>query len=269
MMVIPAGSFMMGSPANEVGRHNSEGPQRQMTLRAPLAVGRFPITVAEYRAFVTATGRGDGGSCWIWAGGRWEEQPGRSWRSPGFRQEDDHPVVCVSWEDAGAYARWVSQRTGRTYRLLTEAEWEYAARAGTRTRWWWGEDEAQQCRHANGADQTARSQVPGASGWSVAPCNDGYAYTSPVTRFGDNRFLLHDMGGNVYQWVQDCYVASYPPGSGDASVAVTTGDCSARVLRGGSWDGTPQHLRAANRGGNTPGIRFGSIGFRLARTPGG
>jgi formylglycine-generating enzyme required for sulfatase activity len=270
LVVIPAGTFEMGSPASEQERRDNEGPQRTVRLAAPLAVGRHPVTVGQYRAFVAATGRSDGGSCWVWtAAGKWEEEAGRNWRNPGFPQTDAHPVVCVSWEDAQAYVRWLSGRGGQQYRLLTEAEWEYAARAGTRTRWWWGEDEGQQCQHANGADATARVQVPGASGRTVAPCDDGVAYTSAVGRYRANRFGLHDMGGNVFQWVEDCFVDSYAGAPSDASVAVTSGGCSARVLRGGSWGNDPRNLRAAFRVRLTPGNRLISLGFRVARTPGG
>jgi formylglycine-generating enzyme required for sulfatase activity len=228
MMVIPAGSFMMGSPANVAGRDATESPQRQMTLRAPLAVGRFEVTFAEWDACVAA------GGC--------SHRPADQGWGRGNR-----PVINVSWDDAQAYVRWLSRRTGRTYRLLTEAEWEYAARAGTVTAYSFGA--------------------------TISPSQANYGgnvgRTQPVSSYAANRFGLHDMHGNVWEWVQDCYVASYPPGSGDASVAVTTGDCSARVLRGGSWLNSPLYLRAANRIRITTGDRFSNNGFRLARTPGG
>ncbi|WP_158639264.1 formylglycine-generating enzyme family protein [Elioraea rosea] len=268
MVVIPAGRFLMGSPASEAGRESNEGPQRDVTLRSPLAVGRYPVTVAQYRAFAQATGRGDGGSCWVWSEGEPEDLPGMSWRNPGFVQAEDHPVVCVSWEDAQAYARWVSGQTGQRYRLLTEAEWEYAARAGTKTRWWWGESEAEQCRHANGADETTLAQLSGASGWTVPPCTDGFAYTSPVGRFLANRFGLHDMVGNVVEWVEDCYRHSYVGASADASQANTTTGCGSRIARGGSWLSGPQTLRSAIRDGVPASIRMNYGGFRLARAPG-
>lgn len=262
MVVIPAGSFVMGSPASEEGRRDNEGPQRRVTLREPLAVGKYHVTVGEYRAFVQATGRADGGSCYIFDG-QWREQPGRSWRSPGFQQTERDPVVCVSWEEARAYAAWVSQRTGKGYRLLTEAEFEYAARGETTSRWWWGEDAAGQCRAANGADQTG---FPGNA--QVAQCADGYARTSPVGSFVANRYGLHDMAGNAWQWVQDCYRDSYAGAPADASVAVEGGDCSRRVLRGGSWNYWPQSLRSAVRYGVLPVNRGNDVGFRVARTPG-
>ena len=229
MMVIPAGSFMMGSPANVAGRDATESPQRQMTLRAPLAVGKFEVTFAEWDACVAA-----GGCSHRTADEGW----GRG----------NRPVINVSWDDAQAYVRWLSRRTGRTYRLLTEAEWEYAARAGTVTAYSFGE--------------TISPSQANYRGGNLGP-------TQPVGSYAANRFGLHDMHGNVWEWVQYCYVASYPPGSGDASVAVTTGDCFARVLRGGSWLSTPQNLRAADRGRGTTGGRYSFNGFRLARTPGG
>ncbi len=253
MVVIPAGTFTMGSPASETGRGSDEGPQRSVTLAAPLAVGRFHVTVAEYRAFVTATGsRGDDG-----------------WRTASYKgqgQGDRHPVVNVSWEDAQAYVQWLSQRTGKRYRLLTEAEWEYAARAGTTTSRWWGDGEAGQCAAANGTDLTAKDAEPSRT---VASCRDGFLFTSPVGTFAPNRFGLHDMAGNAWQWVEDCYADSYVGASSDASIAQTSRGCDQRVLRGGSWLIFPQFLRSASRFGDTPGFRIDDTGFRIVRTPGG
>jgi formylglycine-generating enzyme required for sulfatase activity len=268
MVVIPAGRFRMGSPASEVGRYDNEGPQHEVVVRSPFALGRYHVTVGEYRAFATATGRGDGGQCATWNGTQWQYQTGLGWRNPGFSQTDRDPVVCVSWEDGQAYAQWLSGRTGRGYRLPTEAEWEYAARGGTTTRWWWGESEAGQCGAANGADQSAREAVPGTSGWVFAPCRDGFAYTSPVGRFAANRFGLSDMGGNAWQWVVDCYVAGYSGASADATVANFGGDCASRALRGGSWNYGPQSSRSASRSWDGPWNRNASNGFRLARSPG-
>ncbi len=202
LTVIPAGSYMMGSPDGEAGRELDEGPRRRVTLREPLALGRFHVTVAEYRAFADATRRADATSCYTVVDGQWRDAPGRNWRSPGFQQTDREPVVCVSWDDAQAYAAWLTQRTGQGYRLPSEAEWEWAARGrqdGVSTRWWWGEDGAAQCRNANGADQTG---YPGNA--QAAPCADGFSHTSAVGRFGENGFRLHDMAGNAWQWLEDC-----------------------------------------------------------------
>jgi formylglycine-generating enzyme required for sulfatase activity len=267
MVVIPPGSFTMGSPASEAGRENDEGPQRTVQVREALAVGKFHVTVGEYRRFAEATGRG-APACNFWDGSKWVLEPSRTWRSPGFAQSDRHPVVCVSWEDAQAYARWLSQRTGRGYRLLTEAEWEYVARAGTRTSRWWGDGEAGQCNAANGADASGKR----AFGWGDGPatCDDGHAATSPVGSFRPNGFGLFDMAGNAWQWVEDCWKDNYQGSPTDSLVAlVSGGDCGRRVLRGGSWISFPRLLRSADRIGFTPGNRYDIIGFRVARTPGG
>jgi formylglycine-generating enzyme required for sulfatase activity len=164
---------------------------------------------------------------------------------------------------------WLARKTGKTYRLLTEAEWEYAARAriepATYSRYSFGNDENDLCRYGNGADQTAKSTVPGARNWTIASCNDGYAYTSPVGSFAANAFGLYDMQGNARQWTEDCYHNNYAGAPSDGS-AWTTGDCSRRVLRGGSWSVDPGELRAAFRLRGTAGFRSRNDGFRVGRT---
>ena len=258
MVVVPSGSFMMGSPASEEGRYDDEGPRRRVTIGLPFAVGVHEVTRGEFGRFVSATGRSMGNSCWIWEGDEWKERSGRGWRNPGFSQTDSHPVVCVSWNDARAYAQWLSRETGESYRLLSESEWEYAARAGTATRYWWGNSSSSQCRYANGADASSGLD------WGIA-CDDGYSRTSPVGSFEGNSFGLRDVHGNVWEWVQDCWNDSYAgaPGGGRAW---ESGDCSPRVLRGGSWSGSPRYLRAANRSRIDSGFRDYVAGFRVART---
>lgn len=269
MVVIPAGRFRMGSAENEPGRQPSEALQREVVLSAPLAVGRFHVTVGEYRAFVAATRRGEGVGCWSVDGsGGWGFQRDRNWRAPGFVQTDRDPVVCVDWDDARAYAAWLSQRTGRSYRLLTEAEWEYAARGGATTPFWWGTEEGQGCRHANGPDQMAQGRMPQSLGRTFVSCSDGFAFTSPAGSFPANRFGLHDMSGNAWQWVQDCWRGSFASAPVDAGTAVESFGCPSRVLRGGSWIGDPEGLRASARGSDRPYNPSLGTGFRLARTPG-
>lgn len=267
MVVVPAGQFVMGTPNAERDRRVDEGPQRGVRLAAPLAVGRAPVTVRQYRAFATATGRSDPGQCVTITlpGGRWDRVPGRGWQSPGFPQTDDDPVVCVSWEDATAFAQWLAARTGKPYRLPTEAEWEYAARAGTTTAWWWGVDDTAQCKSANAADQTTLREVPGITAAQAARCDDGYAYTSPVGRFAANAFGLHDLVGNVQQWVLDCYQDSYTWAPSDASQTMPAAECSRRVIRGGAWTFSPQNLRVGSRVAHAANGRFGLVGFRVAR----
>ena len=176
-----------------------------------------------------------------------------------------YPAACLSWNDAKSYVAWLSRKTGKTYRLLTESEWEFAARAGTTSRYYFGDDENELCRYGNSLDQTARSTFATASGQSTLSCSDGYAYAAPVGRFAANRFGLYDMLGNLSEWVEDCANYSYDGAPTNGS-AWTSGDCSHRIVRGGSWSSTPEFLRSAKRDGSTPsGVRLNVIGFRVAR----
>ncbi|MGP0058819.1 MAG: SUMF1/EgtB/PvdO family nonheme iron enzyme [Beijerinckiaceae bacterium] len=268
MVVVPPGSFTMGSPATEPGRFDNEGPQHVVSFAKSFAVGKFQVTRDEFAAFVNETAYDAGSKCWTFEEGKAEERSGRSWRNPGFAQTGAHPVACLNWNDAQAYVAWLAKKTGKTYRLLSESEWEYAARGqtlpGAYPRYFFGDAEKDMCRYGNGADQTAKEKVPGLI-WAVVPCNDGYAYTSPVGSFLPNAFGLYDMHGNVWQWVEDCYAENYQGAPTDGS-AKTTGECSRRVLRGGSWNYNPRYLRAALRFWLIPVNRYDSYGFRLART---
>lgn len=265
MVVVPAGSFTMGSPESEEGRYKSEGPQRRVTISGAFAVGRYEVTRSEFGRFVKATGRSMGGSCWIYENGKWEARSGRGWRNPGFRQTGRDPVACVDWKDAKAYVAWLSRETGKDYRLLTEAEWEYAARAGTRTSRYWGDGETGQCAHANGADRTLKARDSKRKR-KTASCSDGHAKTAPAGSFSANGFGLHDMSGNVSEWVEDCWHDSYSGAPSDGSAWTTGGNCDRRVLRGGSWNDYPGNLRSAYRPWDGTGFRSGSDGFRVART---
>jgi formylglycine-generating enzyme required for sulfatase activity len=170
----------------------------------------------------------------------------------------------VSWKDATDYAAWLGGKTGQTYRLASEAEWEYAARSGTDSFRYWGDDRANKeaCRYANAADEAGKRQF---KAWApVFSCDDGFVYTAPVASFLPNSFGLYDMLGNASEWVEDCYHDSYKVAPSDGS-AWTTGDCSARVLRGGSWGDDPRGLRAAYRFRLGPDNRYYFAGFRVAR----
>jgi formylglycine-generating enzyme required for sulfatase activity len=263
MVVVPAGTFNMGSPANELDGSDREHPQHVVSIAQPLGVAKFAVTVDQFAAFIADTHRQAGSSCRTMEGGKVEERAGRSWRDPGFPQGGTHPVVCINFDDAEAYVDWLSARTGKRYRLLTEAEWEYTARAGTTTRFFFGNDEKDLCRFGNGADLAAKLKVPGLS--QSAPCSDGYAYTAPVGSFPANAFGLYDMHGNVRQWVEDCFHASYAGAPTDGS-AWKGGDCAARVQRGGAWGYRPANLRSAYRDGIEPALRRSFTGFRVART---
>ena len=264
MVVVPAGSFMMGSPPSEGWRRDNEGPLLRVTIGSAFAVGIHEVTRGEFGRFVSATGYwadAEDDGCWSRGYNLLLPARGRNWRSPGFSQTGWHPVVCVNWFHAHAYVEWLSGETGESYRLLSESEWEYVARAGTQTRYHWGDSSSSQCRYANGADMSAKKHN---SGWTVADCDDGYYRTSPVGSFAANAFGLYDVHGNVWEWVQDCWNDSYAGAPGDGS-AWESGDCSRRVFRGGSWSFPPESLRAANRNGDRPTIRHDFVGFRVAR----
>ena len=260
MVVVPAGSFMMGSPPGEEGRFDNEGPVHRVSIAEPLAVGVHEVTRGEFARFVRETSRSTGNACRVWDSneGKVVERSGLNWRNPGFAQADRHPVVCVNWDDAQSYVRWLSRETGERYRLLSESEWEYVARAGTRTARYWGESESGQCRYGNGADASTTFD------WRVS-CSDGHARTSPVGSYTKNGFGLHDVLGNAWEWVQDCWNEDYAgaPGNGRAW---ERGDCSQRVVRGGSWVDKPRNLRSAVRYGFASGDRDYDVGFRIART---
>lgn len=259
VIAISPGAFAMGSPEAEEGRYEREGPLHQVSISQPFAIGVYEVTLDEYSRFARAADYSTGGEpCLINDGHHWEESPSHNWRNLAFLQTGRHPVVCVSWNDAQAYVSWLSGRTGNEYRLPSAAEWEHAARAGTITLWYWGEDSEAQCLHANGADET--TGFP----WR-ADCSDGNAKTSLVGSFRPNAFGLYDMLGNAWEWVQDCFTDSYIGVPTDGS-AWETGDCSGRVLRGASWANTPTYLRAAHRAGENPAFRSDFTGFRVVRT---
>jgi formylglycine-generating enzyme required for sulfatase activity len=264
MVVVPAGSFTMGSPPSEAGRLDNEGPQHIVAVKS-VAFGKTHITRGQFAAFVNATNYDAGNECFTFEGGKGEKRSGRHWRNPGYQQGDSHPVVCISWEDAKAYAKWLSSKTDRGYRLPTEAEWEYAARAGTTTARYWGDSADQACGYANVLDATAKSQVPAVT-WEVHNCTDGYAYTAPAGSFRPNVFGLQDTIGNAWQWVEDCWHDDYSGAPTDGTAWMKGGNCGLRVLRGGSWGIIPQYARFAVRDANTLSGRNHSNGFRLART---
>ncbi len=272
MVVLPSGGFLMGSTdadirhlvSNEGGKQQlyaDELPRHEVGIARALAVGRYEVTRQEYAAFAAATERGEGDGCHVYTGTEWQKQVSRNWRAPGYAQGDGEPVVCVSWHDAKAYVAWLSRETGQSYRLLSEAEWEYAARAGTAGLRYWDEADGSQCRHANAADLATKSRYPG---WAVVACDDGAVHTAAVGRYGANGFGLHDMLGNVWEWTEDCYHDNYTGAPADQS-AWTSGACGSRILRGGSWFYLPEYIRAAGRSRVVAGNRGYDIGFRVAR----
>lgn len=270
MVEIPAGHFAMGSPAAEAGRFENEGPQHPVEI-ARFALGRGEVTVGEFRRFVEATGYrteaerspAEGMRAWDTAKAGWAWLPNLSWRAPGFAQDDSHPVVGVSWNDAMAYLKWLAHTTGKHYRLPSESEWEYAARAGTRTSRMWGENANTACAHANVADRRLKAEYADWP-WLVHECVDGYAHTAPTGRFAPNAFGLLDMIGNVWEWTLDCWNETYlgAPADGRAWLA---DDCGHRVMRGAAWNYEPRVARSATRFRGEPGFRGVDVGFRVAR----
>ncbi len=261
MVVIHSGSFDMGSTDNEDGRSKDEGPVHRVKI-ANFAIGKYEVTRGQFAAFVKATKYITGDKCQTLVKGNFEEHKG-DWRAPGYPQENIHPVVCINWDDATAYAKWLSHKSGKKYRLPTESEWEYAARGRTTTAHYWGNNPADACQYANGADKTAQAKIQGAQSWLIHDCTDGYVYTAPVGKFKPNAFGLYDMLGNVWEWTADNYHDAYTDAPSEGSA--WQGNGVRRVLRGGSWNNSPKNLRAATRYASEHEVRFSSFGFRLAR----
>jgi formylglycine-generating enzyme required for sulfatase activity len=288
MVLIPAGEFKMGSgeSAEETAAFfnktygidflsadifKDEHPQHRVRITKPFYLGTYHVTRGQFRQFVKDTGyktdaeKGDRPGVWGWdpdkkKAGFIEKY---SWQNAGFEQTDEHPVINVSWNDALAFCEWLSKKEGKTYRLPTEAEWEYACRAGTTTRFYSGDDPETLAKVGNVADAAAKAKFPE---WKYTiKANDGYVFTAPVGKFEPNAFGLYDMHGNAWQWCADWYGAEYYAAS---PIDDPTGPVSGavRVLRGGSWGNGPSVSRSAGRVRGAPGNRGIVGGFRVART---
>ncbi|MDB5874798.1 MAG: hypothetical protein JWQ07_4240 [Ramlibacter sp.] len=265
MVMVPAGEYTMGSPVAEANRQANEGPRHRVRIGYSFAVGKYPITVGEFARFVEDTHYDAGDKCFTDEGGV-QPKGGRNWRRPGFDQASTHPVVCMGHNDAEAYVTWLSKKTGHAYRLLSEAEYEYVARAGTRTAYSWGDDPVAACAYANGADMDTQALYPyRALGLTANTCHDGFVVTSPVGSLKPNLFGLYDTTGNAWSWLSDCWNDSYDGAPTDGS-AYAGRDCGRRSLRGGSWTNNPSYLRAARRNWSVVGLRLNFDGFRVART---
>ena len=251
MVVLPAGRVTVGSS------RWGEVPPHEVVIGEPLAVAMFEVTVEEFRLFVEESGYETGGECWTDSA-----RIGEQWRYPVFAPTGRHPVVCVNWEDAKAYVSWLSPETGERYRLLSESEWEYAARAGTTTETFW-EAESQQCQHANAAEASTKRVMNVAV--EVVFCDDGATDTAAVGSYTHNGFGLYDVLGNVREWVEDCWHENYHGAPRDGSAWIEGGNCDERVIRGGDWNSVSITLRSAARQRNdrTAGSMF--TGFRVSR----
>jgi formylglycine-generating enzyme required for sulfatase activity len=258
----------MGSPRGEPLSYDNEYPAHEVEITRPFYIAKTEVTVGQFRRFTEETNfktlaeyPGNGGSGYDstkkimvdWS-------PEYNWRNPGFTQTEDHPVVLINWHDTQEFCSWLSKREGRRYRLPTEAEWEYACRAGSTTRFWWGDDEAGLQGKVNLADQSLVARLPAVKDWA-RKWDDGYPFTSPVGSFAPNPWGLYDMSGNALEWCQDW--------SGDYSSdsqrdPVGPGHGSKRILRGGFWNGGPNVCRSADRAWELPTSSTCYIGFRVA-----
>ena len=287
MVLIPEGDFIMGSPQGEKGRYEDEGPQHKVTFSRPFYMAQTPVTVAQFRAFVEESGYKTEAERQHWSEwrnpktGKWEGIQDMDWRhdNRGQISKENNPVVHVTWDDAKAYANWLSKVTQEIYRLPSEAEMEYANRAGTTTRYWWGNENPKQ----KVANLKGEFDIPeNDKTWFPTPVERQYAYAngytpfffenygdgfwgiSPVAIYQSNDFGLHDTAGNVWEWAEDCWNSSYHGAPNDGS-AWTSGMCKLRVVRGGSYYCFPRHVRSANRWARAQDYRGMYIGFRVVR----
>lgn len=264
IVAIPGGTFLMGTFS---GR-NDEKPQHLVSVPS-FEIAKYEVTVAQFRKFIEATNyvtdaeRDAGGDegCYADGGGvdfGWKI--GLSWHNPGFKQTEDHPVICVSWNDAQEYISWLNKETGLNYSLASEAKWEYAARSKSSSNYHFGDDRSELCKYANLYDEVG--QTINKYGWRHAKCNDGEAKTATVGQYEANAFGLHDMHGNVWEWVGDCWQAGYhdAPSNGDL---YDKESCELRVTRGGSWYNIPSGVRSANRYWYKVTFRSFNVGFRI------
>lgn len=272
MVVVPAGSHPIGSAQDQPGHESREAPVHLVNFSRPFALARTETTVADFRLFVAATGyvsdAESAGLSWIYdvTTDRLSEKNAVNWRHD-FRGDPAAsvlPVTHVSWRDATAYAEWLASNTGQPYRLPSEAEFEYANRAGSQTAYWWGAGPPR-LRLANLAGENDRAT--NGRRWPVPfpDYGDGYWGTAPVASFPPNPFGLYDTTGNVWEWTRDCYNDSYEGAPTDGS-AWLTGDCSRRILRGGSWSFQPRFVRSAYRMRHLMMDRAYYLGFRVARS---
>jgi len=270
MVVVPTDAFVMGSTPAEAAAANvpqdqgmREQPAHPVTIANRIAVGRYELTVAEYAAFATEMDRPANNNCTTWdtAQGKFGEVASATWESPGYPQTDRHPVGCLTLDDARAYAKWLSQKTRQHYRLPSEAEWEYVARAdgvaGTA---------GDICAQANVSD-AARLEAHGGNGADATrffSCRDDFVYAAPVGSFPANAFGLSDVIGNIWEWTEDCFVPNYDGAPADGSARITK-TCDRYVVRGGGWYSRTWFARSPGRSRETPDYRSSTLGVRIVR----
>lgn len=272
MLVIPSGSVTIGSFETEAYRRAGERPKQIVNIETPFALAKYETTLRQYRQFVADTGYvGEPAvfagqlyeGCNFYDGQGYGFVRSHNWDSPGFPQREEQPVVCVSWTDAVAFAAWLSDKTGRQYRIPSTVEFEYAMRAGSEAPWSWGTDPSDACEYANIGDETLARQWPKRASFN---CDDRYLYLASVGKFKANAFGLHDMLGNAWEWTNDCWHNDLngAPLDGSSWLEDAGGDCTARVPKGGGWISGPAWARAAVRSKDGANYRSFMLGFRLA-----
>jgi formylglycine-generating enzyme required for sulfatase activity len=263
MIILPTGEFMMGSPASENGHIDVEGLPRRVTVSKRIAIGKFEVTIEQASAFMAETGMNVGGSCQpiidpSRAVAAWGE-PSVSMMEPGYKVTPSHPAVCISWHEAQSYVAWLHRRTGKPYRLPTEAEWEYAARAGTTTRYSFGNDETSLCDYARFADLSSQF------GWADGCRSKMASYgTTRVGALKPNPWGIFDMHGNAWEWVEDCWTPNSQEMPSDGSAFSRPGSCETGVIRGGSFAAGSRRVRSAIRAPVRTTKHFYHIGLRVA-----
>ena len=262
MGVIPPGEFVMGFDGG-VNEERYEGPPHTVTIGYSFAFGLLEVTTAQFRQFVDETGYEAGTDCRMWTGETVENVAGNNWRDPGYGRppRDDDPAACTSWYDAKAYLAWLADRTGQPYRLPTEAEWEYVAHDGGQTVHAWGDDPEAGCAEANYYDQSAAGQRP----WDPVACDDGHPIVAPVGSLAKNDFGIHDVIGNVWEWVEDCHHVPYGVQPTDGTAYLVDGVCEKRGVRGGAWHSRATWQRPTFRGRDTEDFVSQVFGIRVAR----
>jgi formylglycine-generating enzyme required for sulfatase activity len=270
IVVVPPGSFKMGWDGAEPVRPGEirryEGPERMVTIKKAFGAGRFEVTNEQFAAFVDATGYVPLEGCNLWDGWNSEFSKTLGWRNPGYGRPPlpTEPVACVNWNAAQAYVGWLSGMTGAKYRLLTEAEWEFAARGGEKADSLWGARDDRACEYANVFDISAKKRSPNAK-LTAARCDDGFAQVAPVGSFKPNAFGLYDMSGNVWEWIFDCHAMPYPANAPTDGSAITDQGCDRRASKGGAWMTTVDRQRFTFRGRDAAEMNSLGFGFRVAR----
>lgn len=263
MVVIPTGSFSMGNHQTVADRY--EGPVKTITFNKPFAVGVTAVTNGQFARFIADTGHKTPKNCILAMEGTYKVVPEADWQNPGYGRpvRDDEPVVCIGWDDAVAYAAWLKAKTGQPYRLLSEAEYEYVARAGVTTKFPWGDNADDACKFTNLLDLSANREA-GVTGGPVN-CNDGFPGVAPVGSFPANAFGVKDIIGNSWSWVEDCYMMPYPVDMPTDGSAQEKHGCDRRGVRGSAWATTSTWARITFRGRDPMDRISGLFGVRVAR----